>query len=190
MQGNSPSNELEKILAYFKDCIDSRTSLSSKEREEIFARYRLLLADIAESVSEYAVFTSVKHSELTFGKIFSCKTERQVREDFPNLYKENLREYNHLINLIFNDVVSGFEISHIVSRYAKDFWNVYETAVWAVEIVGKIDILIDLSSGDRSMFIEYVKSEYTRVVLTQIFSHSNTICGLWREFGHVNILKN
>jgi len=59
-----------------------------------------------------------------------------------------------------------------------------------VEIVGKIDILIDLSSGDRSMFIEYVKSEYTRVVLTQIFSHSNTICGLWREFGYVNILKN
>ncbi|NBO22451.1 hypothetical protein EBU94_03795 [bacterium] len=183
------NNELEKILAFIDGCIDSMPSLTTKEREEIFDRCRFTLADIAETVSEYAIFTSVKFSELTFGKIFSYKTERQVREDFPNLYKENLRQYNHLINLIFEDVLSGYEISHIVSRYAKDFWNVYETAVWAVEIVGKVDILLGMVSCDRSMIIEYAKSEYTRVVLTQIFSHSITICGLWREFGYVNILK-
>jgi len=183
------NNELEKILGFIDDYIDCMPSLTNKERDEIFDRCRFTLADIAETVSEYAIFSSVKFSELTFGKIFSYKTERQVREDFPNLYKENLRQYNHLINLIFEDVLSGYEISHIVSRYAKDFWNVYETAVWAVEIVGKVDIFLDMVSCDRSMIIEYAKSEYTRVVLTQIFSHSITICGLWREFGYVNILK-
>ncbi len=190
MNENTMSTELEKVLAFINNYIDSKPSLTTKEREEIFARCRLMLADIANTVSEYAIFTSIKHSEVTFGKIFSCKTERQVREDFPKLYKENLREYNHLINLIIEDVVAGLEISHIVSRYARDFWNVYETSVWAAEIVGKIDTILDLISGDRSIFIEYAKSEYTRVVLTQIFSHSNTICGLWREFGFVNILKN
>ncbi|NBO36151.1 hypothetical protein EBU91_01205, partial [bacterium] len=81
------NNELEKILAFIDGCIDSMPSLTTKEREEIFDRCRFTLADIAETVSEYAIFTSVKFSELTFGKIFSYKTERQVREDFPNLYK-------------------------------------------------------------------------------------------------------
>ncbi len=107
-------------------------------------KFKEHLDEIFLIVFEYALFTSINHSELTFSKSFGFKTEREVREEFPILYQENLRRYNHLMKMVFSDLQAREELSQIVSKYAMAYWNVYETTKWAMEIMDKIDNLLGL----------------------------------------------